>query len=94
MLRRRKLSHTATMTTGATAAHVTYEANQIGHNFACLGQEAAAEATADHIRRFWAPLLRQTLIAEERAHPTAFTPIATAAIARLSSAAPYYSRSR
>ena len=45
--------------------------------------EAAAAATADHLRRFWAPLLRLTLLEQADAHRDRFSPIACDAIARL-----------
>ena len=69
---------------GATAAHVTYEVNLIGRNHACLGPHAAAAATAEHIERFWSPLLRTSLLAQARRHPEAFNSVARAAIAMLS----------
>ncbi len=37
-------------------------ANQIGANFAHLGDETAAAETADHLRRFWAPSMRQEFL--------------------------------
>jgi hypothetical protein len=67
----------------ATRDHVTYEINQIGRNFECFGQQAAALATADHIRLFWAPFLKKALARESRTHPEAFSPIASKAIALL-----------
>jgi formate dehydrogenase subunit delta len=67
----------------ATADQVTRDANLIARNLACLGTTRAAWAMADHIRRFWAPLLRTTLIAQARSHPDSFTPIATEAISQL-----------
>lgn len=81
------------MPISATGHHVTYEANQIGRNFACLGDKAAAAATADHISRFWAPLLKQALLHEADMHPAAFSAIASEAIALLPPA-PYNSQSR
>ena len=76
----------------ATAEHVTYQANQIGRNFECLGAKAAAAATADHIRRYWAPLLKQALRREAQVHPAAFSGIARDAVALLA-APPYNSQS-
>ena len=67
----------------ATAEHVTREVNLIARNLECLGTAAAAAATADHIRRFWAPLLRLTLLEQARAHRDRFSPIASEAIAVL-----------
>ena len=67
----------------ATSEHVTYEVNQIGRNFACRGRGAAAAATAGHIEQFWAPLLKEALRKQARAHPEAFSAVASAAIALL-----------
>jgi hypothetical protein len=66
----------------ATADQVTRDANLIARNLACLGADAAA-ATADHIRRFWAPPLRSTLFEQARSHADRFSPIARDAIALL-----------
>jgi hypothetical protein len=67
----------------ATAEHVTREVNLIARNFECLGIAAATAATADHVRRFWAPLLRSELLKQARAHRERFSPIATDAISML-----------
>lgn len=67
----------------ATAYHVTYEANQIARNFACLGHSAAATATAEHMRQFWAPYLHSVVRQEARSHDERFSPIAAEAIAML-----------
>ena len=66
-----------------TADHVTYEINQIARNFQCLGQETAAQATAEHIELFWAPNLKEALADQVRAHPEAFSEVANRAIALL-----------
>lgn len=68
----------------ATARHVTYEINQIGRNFGCLGQHDAAAATADHIARVWAPLLRAALLEQARRDPASLSPVATEAVSMLS----------
>lgn len=70
----------------ATAARVTREANLIARNLACHGQAIAASETAEHIRRFWAPPLRTTLLEQARSHPDRFSPIAGKAIAMLEQA--------
>ena len=67
----------------ATAARVTREANLIARNLACHGPAIAASETAEHIRRFWAPPLRTTLLEQARSHPDRFSPIAGQAIAML-----------
>lgn len=70
----------------ATAERVTREANLIARNLACHGDETAAAETADHVGRFWAPLLRATLLEQARAHPERFSPVAKRAIAILARA--------
>jgi hypothetical protein len=70
-------------TAPATADQVTRDANLIARNFECLGAEAAATATADHIRHFWAPQLRHVLFEQANGHNERFSPIATGAIAML-----------
>ena len=66
-----------------TAQRVTREANLIARQFECLGEEAASAATVDHVRRFWAPLLKAELRSVARTHPELFSPIAREAICAL-----------
>jgi formate dehydrogenase subunit delta len=70
----------------ATADQVTRDANLIARNLACHGARIAAAEVADHIGRFWAPLLRTTLLEQVRAHPERFTPITVDAVAILQKA--------
>jgi formate dehydrogenase subunit delta len=70
-----------------TAKHVTREINLIARNFECLGHALASLATAEHIRRFWAPLLKAELATAAAAHPDRFSPIALDAILALGRAA-------
>jgi formate dehydrogenase subunit delta len=44
-----------------TTNKLVYMANQIASNFARLGEPAAANATADHIARFWDPGMRHKI---------------------------------
>jgi hypothetical protein len=67
-----------------TAQRVTREINLIARQFECLGAERAAQATADHIRKFWAPLLKTTLLSEANSHRDRFSPAASQAIQLLS----------
>ena len=67
----------------AVGPRVSRGANLIARNLECLGAKAAAEATADHIRTFWAPQLRATLLAQAQANSQMFSPIAREAIAML-----------
>lgn len=66
-----------------TTDRVTREINLIARNFECLGDEKASAATADHVLRFWAPLLKAALRSAFGAQPDQFSPIAQQAIAAL-----------
>jgi formate dehydrogenase subunit delta len=44
-----------------TTDKLVYMANQIALNFARLGEPGAANATADHIARFWDPGMRNKI---------------------------------
>lgn len=59
---------------------LVYMANQIARNLASEGEAAAVDMTADHLRKFWDPRMRQ-LIAGEGV--SGLSPIAAAAVARL-----------
>lgn len=63
-----------------TANRITRDINQIARNFARLGEEPASLATADHVRRFWAPLLKAELASAFGTQPGRFSPIARRAI--------------
>ena len=67
----------------ATAEHVICEINLIARQFECRGAAGGALATADHVRKFWAPLLKSTLLAEARSHAERLSPIARTAIGLL-----------
>jgi hypothetical protein len=67
-----------------TAKRVVREANLIARQFHHLGTELAARATAQHMRRFWAPLLRTVLLNELREHGDRFSPAARQAAGLLS----------
>jgi formate dehydrogenase subunit delta len=70
----------------ATGEHVVYKANQIARNLAYMGRRKAAAATADHLRKFWAPYLRSVLLDEYSANQNAFSPTARQAILLLRTA--------
>jgi len=40
-------------------------ANQIARNFAVLGEDEAAAATAEHIRQFWDPRMKDAFLSCE-----------------------------
>lgn len=56
--------------------HLVYMANQIGKNFAVMGDVEAAAATADHIATYWDPRMKEAL----RADRSGLEDIAAAAI--------------
>jgi formate dehydrogenase subunit delta len=62
-------------------------ANQIARNFAVEGDLAAAEATADHIKRFWDPTMRARLSEHLALGGEGLSPVARAALGRLQHAA-------
>lgn len=66
-----------------TTDRVRREINLIARNFECLGDSKASAATADHVLRFWAPLLKAALKSAFRAQPEQFSPIARQAIVAL-----------
>ncbi|MES2289158.1 MAG: formate dehydrogenase subunit delta [Pseudomonadota bacterium] len=45
--------------------HLVYMANQIARNFAIMGREDAAAATADHIATFWDPRMKAALQSDQ-----------------------------
>ena len=60
---------------------LTYMANQIARNFAAQGENAAIEATAQHIRDFWDPRMKSAIFAGDKA---ALDLIARAAVDQIS----------
>ena len=59
-------------------------ANQIGQFFASQGDaDAAAEAVADHLRRFWDPRMRAEIVAHLRQGGAGLDTLARAAVERL-----------
>ncbi|HEY7900469.1 MAG TPA: formate dehydrogenase subunit delta [Caulobacteraceae bacterium] len=64
-----------------------YMANQIARNFAYLGESDAAAATADHLRNFWDPAMRRTILAQLAAGGEGLGPTAKAAVLALEAAA-------
>jgi formate dehydrogenase subunit delta len=57
-----------------------YMADQIARNFAAQGEDAAAAATAEHIRLFWDPRMKAAILADDR---TALSPVVAGAVQRL-----------
>ncbi|MGD0317997.1 MAG: formate dehydrogenase subunit delta [Xanthobacteraceae bacterium] len=65
---------------------LVYMANQIGKFFATQGPEQAAAGTADHIKKFWDPRMRATILAHLQAGGQGLDPVARAALERLTKA--------
>lgn len=60
---------------------LVYMANQIARNFAVMGDEKAATATADHIIAYWDPRMKAQLVNHLAADPNRLEPIARQAAA-------------
>ncbi len=71
-----------------TAQSVIRMANDIARNFAVHGEEAAIEATAEHIRLFWDPRMKAMALAKLAEPDCGLSTIARAALSRSSVAAP------
>jgi formate dehydrogenase subunit delta len=65
---------------------LVYMANQIGKFFATQGPEQAAAGTADHIKKFWDPRMRATILAHLEAGGKGLDPSVRTAIERLKEA--------
>lgn len=61
--------------------HLASMANQIVRNFAALGDDHAAEATAEHIKDYWDPRMRKALHLPETT--SALDPVARRAAAMI-----------
>ncbi|GFZ96451.1 MULTISPECIES: formate dehydrogenase subunit delta [Sphingobium] len=67
----------------STEDRLIYMANQIARNVAALGEAEAVAMTADHIRAFWDPAMKQRIALLAAARPGALSPIAAAAVGRV-----------
>ena len=64
-----------------------YMANQIGKFFASQGGEAAVAGTAEHIKKFWDPRMREAIFAHMDAGGAGLDPFVRKAIEQLQRAA-------
>ena len=71
---------------GHTLDKLIYMANQIGREFGFQQPGQAAEATADHLRRYWDPRMRGMILAHAEAGGEGLGETARAAVASLESA--------
>lgn len=67
---------------------LVYMLNQIARNFAAIGHDQAAAATADHIASFWDPRMMARIRVLAAAEPDALLPAAKAALAILNKGTP------
>lgn len=74
---------------GTSLQNLIRMANQIAGNFNYeKNDEKAVAATADHIRRFWAPLMREQIFAYQRNDGAELEPRARLALERLMASHP------
>lgn len=59
---------------------LVYMANQIARNFAALGDDVAAKATADHIASFWDPRMKAQIFTYLEGGGTGLSPTGRAAV--------------
>ena len=71
------------------ANRLIYMANQIARNFAPMGDEQAALATADHIKMYWDPRMITGIRAADAAE---LTPVAAHAIRLVDGPVPHMTR--
>jgi formate dehydrogenase subunit delta len=64
---------------------LVYMANQIAQFFASQGNDRAASAVADHIRKFWDPQMRKSFLAIAAKDSPALHPALQAALPLLQS---------
>jgi len=67
-------------------AALTRMANQIARSFQALGEERAVDSTANHIKLFWSPPMRQGLEELRLQAGSPLSPIAMKAAERLAPA--------
>jgi len=67
------------------AEHLVVMANDIANFFAAEpDRQVAIDGVANHLRRFWAPRMREQIIAHVRSHgATTLSELAAAAVAQL-----------
>ena len=67
---------------------LVYMANQIGQFFASQGADAAVAGTAEHIKKFWDPRMRDAIFLHLDRGGAGLDPAVRAAIGQLKRAAP------
>jgi formate dehydrogenase subunit delta len=66
---------------------LVYMANQIGRFFASQGADEAVAGTADHLRKFWDPRMREAILAYVDKGGEGLDPNVKAAIRQLAASA-------
>jgi formate dehydrogenase subunit delta len=66
---------------------LVYMANQIATFFESQGRDKAVAGTADHIKKFWDPRMRDAIFAHLQTGGTGLDPVAREAIEQLAAAA-------
>jgi formate dehydrogenase subunit delta len=66
---------------------LVHMANQIGTFFATQPREQAADAIADHLRKFWDPRMRAQILKHYAEGGAKLDPLVLAAVAKLAKAA-------
>lgn len=61
---------------GDSTQQLVHMANQISDAFIALPQDEAAASVADHIRKFWAPVMRKRLLEYAATHGSQLKPLA------------------
>lgn len=69
--------------TGVGAERLVYMANQIATFFAAQPGEVGAQQTADHLKNFWDPRMRQAVLEHLHAGGQGLSPVAAAGVALL-----------
>jgi formate dehydrogenase subunit delta len=67
-------------------AKLAYMANQIALYFAAQPGERAAEATRDHLKSFWTPAMRRSIVEHAAAGAEDLSAVAARAVALLAKA--------
>lgn len=65
---------------------LVYMANQIGKFFASQGGDQAVAGTADHLRKFWDPRMREAIVAHLDKGGQGLDPVVREAVAQLKQA--------
>jgi formate dehydrogenase subunit delta len=66
-----------------TSDKLVYMVNQISKFFASQGESTAVSGTADHLKRFWDPRMRATILQYLAAGGKGLDPVAWQAVERL-----------